>query len=627
MNHPFSSEQVRAVLDLSGEFELFSDDAPADAPDPVAGRRLTAQVPGDIHLDLQRAAVIDDPFYDLNFQACRWVAERDWTYRKTFTVDEAFINDRVDLVFEGIDTAADVYLNDVHVAYVENMFTIWRFDVTHLVRPGANTLMVKMRAIARLARERQTGEETAYACKGRVHIRKAQMSFGWDNVPEILTTGIYRPVYLESFAAARIADVCVKNLELQADAARLRIETHLETLGPDPLILTYSLSLNGESVAWHNREVSGDWDTFEFAVPSPQLWWPHTLGEPVLYDLDVALSDGSAVVDAAYQAVGIRTVEVIEEEQPGDATSFIFAVNGKRLFVYGANWQPLNAFTSQVTDLKYQAVLAMAKDAGFNMFRVWGGGIVERDVFYDLCDRLGILIWQDFFFACALYPTDQAFLDEVVREERQIITRLRNHPAIALWCGDNEIDMIYHHRKPDNYKELNKISYELTGPLLDELDGNRFYLPSSPSSKVGLPINPKSRNMHNWDFWHGKKHHKEFAKDESRFLSEFGRYAAPRFEHLAAFIPPEKRWPFENESYAYHSGVLSMEPHHPDYANALKAMLKGLRRSQRRRGIRLPHPDLPGRVLQLRLCPSSQPQIRVRRRHHVETRRHLALSL
>jgi beta-mannosidase len=402
------------------------------------------------------------------------------------------------------------------------------------------------------------------------------MSFGWDNVPEIVTIGIYRDVYLESFQNGRLEDIWVRTMSIDEEEATLRLTSRIDSSHREGLSLDYHVSFENRAIMSFARSVLDDADVVDITIPSPCLWWPHTMGKPNLYSLTVFLKHNGTIIDTKEVHFGIRTIEIIEEDQPDDATSFIFSINGKRHFIYGANWQPLDAFTSQVTRDQYQAVLTMARECGFNMIRVWGGGIVEKEDFYALCDRLGIMIWQDFFFACAIYPTDDAFLKTIAQEEEGIIVRLRNHPCIALWCGDNEIDFCFFHLNPENYKDLNRISYEVTGALLERLDGgDRFYLPSSPSSKKGLPDDRKSRNYHNWDCWHHKKSHKSFATEEARFLSEFGRYAAPRYESLRKFVPEGKLWPVDNDTYMAHCGQLSTAPPNlPDYKNNFAALLK-----------------------------------------------------
>jgi len=570
----------RRVLDLNGAYDLCAtehDEHAALLPFQDCNEDLIveASVPGDVNLDLFRAGKIENPYYDINYRQCREFAEKDWWYRKKFTVEPDSIQERVHLVLDGLDTIATIWLNGTLLAKVENMHRIWRFDVSSVIAPGENTLVVKFDSSLKIARKRARGDENVYGEKGRVYLRKAQMSFGWDNVPEIATIGIYRDVYLESFPASRIEDVWVRTLDIAEDRADLRITSRIDSTCHEELSLHYQVSFNNEPVMAFERAIQENEDVSDVTIPSPALWWPHTLGTPNLYALTVVLKRDGVTIDSKEIWFGIRTIEVIEEDQPDDATSFIFSINGTRHFVYGANWQPLDAFTSQVGQNQYEAVLTMTQKCGFNMLRVWGGGIVEKEDFYVLCDRLGIMVWQDFFFACAVYPTDDAFLKTIAQEEEEIIVRLRNHPSIALWCGDNEIDFLFYYLDPENYKSLNRISYEVTGELLERLDGgHRFYLPSSPSSKHGLPDDRKSRNYHNWDCWHHKKSHKSFATEEARFLSEFGRYAAPRFDSLRKFVPEEKQWPVDNETYSAHCGQLSTSPDNPDYVNNFAAQLK-----------------------------------------------------
>ncbi|MCL6601099.1 MAG: glycoside hydrolase family 2 protein, partial [Alicyclobacillus macrosporangiidus] len=537
---------------------------------------LPAEVPGDVHTTLIRHRVIEHPFFHDNDQRCRWVEEQVWWYRTWFSFEEELQPDeQVVLVFEGLDTFATVYLNGLEVAESANMFVPLTVDVTRELVRGRNTLAIRFDPVAQRLHDKDVRFWSGFSGE-RIWVRKAQMHFGWDWAPRLVTAGIWKPVRLERRRIARVASVAVRTLDASEAEATLQVAVDVAPVasgsssgassGPSSvpssgLEVAVRLEDGGVLVASHRRPAGfGRFET-TLRVRSPKLWWTHDLGEPHLYRLVVEVSAGGVPVDRAELEVGIRTLEVRTRDAEG-RPAFTFVLNGVPVFAKGANWIPVDSFVAAAPDSRYLALLELVREAHMNMLRVWGGGVYEKDVFYETCDRLGILVWQDFMFACALYPDfNQPFLREVEREVRHVVTHLRNHPCIALWCGNNENDWIWERGRVTGEIDTpfygERIYHELIPALLAELDPGRFYWPSSPYG--GSDHNAAEEgDRHNWQVWHGHVYPRRFgepewtnftpggisfrhyAEDEARFVSEFGIHAAANRQTLARWIPPEE---------------------------------------------------------------------------------------
>ncbi|MBX6396436.1 MAG: beta galactosidase jelly roll domain-containing protein, partial [Alicyclobacillaceae bacterium] len=456
-----------------------------------------------------------------NDQLCRWVEEKVWWYRGRFTFDRGSLQEDevVELVFEGLDTVATVYLNGRELGRHANMFVPAVFEVTRELADGDNVVAVKFDPVSLHVREKDLTLWSAFS-RERVWIRKAQMHFGWDWGPRIVPCGIWRPVRLRRYRGVRIGSVFPRTVSVTDDRARVRVDVELE--GPraeegDGALEVHVLLRDGDRLVaeagWtvDQGRVSG-----ELEVTGPKLWWTHDLGEPFLYRLEVSLRRGSLELDRQEQAVGIRTVELRMQED--GESRFLFVLNGWPLFAKGANWIPVDQFVGAAPDARYVRLLESARDAGMNMIRVWGGGIYERDVFYDTCDRLGLLVWQDFMFACALYPDfNRDFVHEVEREVNTVVRRLRGRTCLALWCGNNENEWIWEMMASDGrvrtpfYGE--RIYYDLIPRVLRRLDPDRPYWPSSPYG--GNDHNSAEEgDRHNWQVWHGHVYPRRFGEPE-----------------------------------------------------------------------------------------------------------------
>ncbi|MEM0309156.1 MAG: glycoside hydrolase family 2 protein [Thermofilaceae archaeon] len=521
---------------------------------------LDAKVPGEVHEELLKRGLIEDPFYASNCDRREWVERVDWWYRKRFFVPKELQGKRVELVFEGLDTFATVWLNGVRVAESEDMFLPLRVDVSDKLEYGGwNVIAVRLGApwYETLRRaggfsERTVNWNGSYA---RLYARKAQYQYGWDWAVKLLTVGIWRSVRLEAYDKAVIRDAFVWTRELRDGRAILEVWVDVESLAEfaGELVLEARCGDSLISAKWPVRVAKG-WNEFRYQleVENPKLWWPRGYGPQNLYEAKVALLvDGEREDERSFR-FGIRTVEhVTHAPITPNGRVFFFRINGVPVFLKGANWIPADLLISRITRERYRELLELAVEGNHNALRVWGGGLVEYDDFYDLCDELGILLWHDFQFACGHYPEDEKFLALVEKELEATVRRLRNHPSIILWCGNNEDEVleffsgfgVYRHRK----------DFEVAPRVVSKLDPSRPYWPSSPWGDAG-PTDSSTGDAHNWLVWHGMVPIEDYLKDESRFLSEFGMQAAPHVNSLRRFLPPEKLWPI-NELWVYHYHV------------------------------------------------------------------------
>jgi len=536
---------------------------------------IPVDVPGDVHRALLAAGRIEDPFYDRNEDLCAWMEGREWWYRTRFTPPDpaSGSEERLQLVFHGLDTFATVYLNGSALGTSSNMFRDATFDVTALLRAGENTLAVRFdRPLDHIAGidVRNWGDRGDLP---RIAMRKAQFGYGWDWGPRLPTIGIWRPVELVRRRGAAIAGIDFQTLHLSTDhrcaAVAVRIEVD-RFATQAPLQLRVRLSPPGGATAAPieaSVEIAADGAgsaTLYLTVPDPQLWWTHDLGTPALYSLDVGLHEGDTCLDRREQRVGIRTIALDQSpdmDEPG-ARHFRFVLNGVGIFAKGANWIPADSFVGAIPEGRYASLLGAARDGNMNMLRVWGGGLYEHDAFYDICDRLGLLVWQDFMFACAPYPQEQdTFIAEVREEALYQVRRLRAHPSLALWCGNNENQWIadQHNTTSPGVHVRGQLYYDTILPeAVAELDGHTPYWPGSPYG--GDDHNSQEDgDRHNWDVWHGMSprrfgeplrvdhspagvDYRRYTDDRGRFISEFGMHAAPVLATLERVIPPDQRY-------------------------------------------------------------------------------------
>jgi beta-mannosidase len=500
-----------------------------------------AQVPGCVHTDLLHNELIPDPFWGSNELELQWIETTDWEYSTTFDVsDELLARAYVDLVADGLDTLATIILNGQEIARTENMFVGYRFPVREWLRPGRNQLSILFANPMAYIHARQPLHSFAEwndPVGGSSNIRKEQCSFGWDWGPRFATCGIYKNIELQAWDASRITHVRVQQYHGDGGVL-LAIQPQLTQ--PDAnATVRCRLTLDGQTVA--QAKGSG---AIELAVEQPQLWWPNGLGAQPLYELETELLHSDEVLDRRRLRIGLRTI-MLDRHADEWGESFQFVVNGVAVFAKGANWIPAHSFVASVGRADYQNVLSSAVEANMNMLRVWGGGIYEMDDFYDLCDQLGLMIWQDFMFACSLYPGDEQFLALVEQEAAYQVPRLANHACMALWCGNNEIEQMADEITAtiERQAAYEKIFYDLLPAAVATHDPATPYWPSSPHNPEGYQHghnNERAGDCHFWDVWHARYPVKRYEEMNFRFCSEFGMqsYSSPMV--AATFCPPEE---------------------------------------------------------------------------------------
>ncbi len=523
------------------------------------GEWRSASVPGCVHTDLFAAGLIPDPLSGSNEKELQWIGKKRWEYRTVFSLDSLFGGrDRassclpagtgLELVFEGLDTFAEVYLNDSLVLKADNMFREWRLDCSRLVRRGENTLRVVFSSAYKRSRILSDRFEYRLPGKERVFARKAQYQFGWDWAPRHLTAGIWRPVRIEYWRLARIDNVRIIQEKISKDRAVVLAEVSLEVASKADFKVWVVDKDAGRVLALSGgRYEAGELTVpLEFKIENPRLWWPNGLGEPFLYELFFAVSSGGEVLDVRKERTGLRTVELITEPD-STGSAFFFRLNGMPVFMKGANYVPADIFPSEVKDKDYRRLVGLAEEAGMNMIRVWGGGVYEKDVFYDLCDEEGILIWQDFMFACGMYPFDSDFLENVKLETEGQVRRLRNHPCIALWCGNNEVEEGWRnwgwvresgYSPGDSARIWNgyeALFHRMLPGVVRRLDGTRSYVPSSPRFGRGERRSLNEGDLHYWGVWHDKEPFSALKDKTGRFMSEFGFQSYPDIASIAVF--------------------------------------------------------------------------------------------
>ncbi len=526
------------VRDSKGEFEFLGS------------------VPGTVQGDLVTLGLMPHPYKGVNEELFLKLEERDWEYFLEFELDNISGNLIYELVFEGIDTLSYVYLNGEFLGKTEDMFLEYRFDVKNILKQGRNKLRVHilspMREPAVLMKN--YGKLAAsHEYDVRPYIRKAQYSYGWDWGARIVTSGIWKDVFIEAREDARIFGSFAYLTDIDGT---VKVAGYVSDLKDDISAYQVKVLVDGETVGIFPLDTDHKGILFEgeFKRPGIALWYPRNMGKPVLHDFEFILIRKDREVYKEKKKIGLRTVRIVQEkDEIGE--SFVFYINERPVFAKGANWIPADNILSWLSPEDYRKLVEMAYDANMNMLRVWGGGIYEDETFYNTCDELGIMVWQDFMFACAEYPDHIAWFRELAnREVRENIVKLRHHPSIVLWCGNNEnnwgfdewVDFVH---KVDG-KFLGNILYLEDFPKLcaDE-DPSRPYWPSSPYGGK-KPNSEESGDRHNWDVWSGWQDYTKYTKDHGRFLSEFGFQGAPDPKTIEFFAS-------EKEQELFHKVMVS----------------------------------------------------------------------
>jgi beta-mannosidase len=520
---------------------------------------LDAKVPGTVHTDLKRHGLIGDPFYRTNENEVQWVEENDWEYKTTFIVDRQILDhDTTELVFEGLDTYADVYLNNRLILQSENMFVGQRVNCKPLLKLGENEMRVYFHSpVSRGLNKRHAlgyqlpmqNEQAPANRQTSVFTRKAPFHYGWDWGPRLVTSGVWRHVRLVAWSGAMIRDVYPATTALENRQAKIAVQMEIDVMQDG--VFEVAVVINGEEKrAFSNGFLRSGINRlqFDFLLDEPRLWWPNGLGEAYLYDFEFRLCRQNILLSAYRLKHGVRTLKLLQ--QP-DVTgrSFSFQVNGIPVFMKGANMIPPEMLTPEVTEETHQKLVGSAVNANMNMLRVWGGGIYGEDRFYELCSENGILVWQDFMFACAMQPPVDAHLESIRKEAEYNVRCLRNHTCLALWCGNNEIlygwnswgwqDMFNPEFRDKMWEAYQRIFHDILPGAVQAHDPKTQYWASSPSTYENQPPDRKSGDEHDWTVWFGQKPIASYWDNVPRFVSEWGLQSLPEMATIRAFAQDE----------------------------------------------------------------------------------------
>ncbi|WP_010268423.1 beta-mannosidase [Paenibacillus senegalensis] len=547
---------------------------------------MPARVPGCVHTDLFRNGKIPDPFYGTNEHDLQWIDKKNWEYETVFTLPRDMMAlDELELVFDGLDTYADIYVNGKMTLSADNMFRTWRINLKkERIRSGENHIRILFRSPIQedLPKLEKLGHSLPAANdqsalgglgdrKVSVFARKAPYHYGWDWGPRFVTSGIWRECRIEGWSGARIKDLFIRQDKVTPAFAQLTAVFHIEA--DQSLAATLSLSTAGQHWEIEAAIAPGN-QIVELAlhIDRPKLWWSRGLGEPNLYEFHAELTAGSSPLAKASVRTGLRSVRLVRN--PDEAgTSFFLELNGVPVFAKGANHIPNDSFLPEVTEERYRHEIASAAEANMNMLRVWGGGIYEADVFYDLCDEHGIMVWQDFMFSCSMYPGDDEFLENVRLEAQENVVRLRNHPSVVLWCGNNEIDLAWAHynenagwgwKKAFNaelrekiWADYEAIFHSLLPDAVSSLAPGAEYWPSSPLVSLSRDehqhANPRrtSGDIHYWGVWHNKEPFEQYNVYVGRFMSEYGFQSFPEPKTVGTFAD-KSDWSLESKVMTAH---------------------------------------------------------------------------
>ena len=512
---------------------------------------LPASVPGGVHTDLLALGRIPDPFAGDNEKRVQWVAQADWEYRCQFAAaPEVFDQPNIWLVCDGLDTLAAVSLNGRPLGRAANMFRQYRWEVKPFIHAGENELHIHFDSPVRFAAAQQAVRPmmgVSQAIPGGPHLRKAPCQFGWDWGPQLPPVGVWKDIRLEAFGAARLAEV---HLQQMHTGGRVKVEARVEVEGAGAG-LSASMQItapDGRVFAARQELTPNNGGRLTVEIEDAQLWWPNGLGTQPLYRVRVELRQADAILDGKVFQLGLRTIEL--RQQPDEwGHSFTFVVNGQPIFAKGSNWIPADSFPTRISDAYLEELIRSAAQTHQNMLRVWGGGFYEEERFYDLCDRYGILVWQDFIFSCSIYPLDEAdFLENVRIEVIENIRRLRHRASLALWCGNNEMEwgwVDWGWRMIPDLENLratyDRFFHQILPGWCAAEDPEHAYWPSSPSSNTPFE-NPNGQvqgDAHYWDVWHGRKPFTAYRSQFPRFMSEFGFQALPPLATIRTYAEQE----------------------------------------------------------------------------------------
>lgn len=540
-----------------------------------------ATVPGVVHTDLLANGIIEDPFYRLNERGLQWIDKEDWIYETNFDLSEdIYSKNNIEILFKGLDTYADVYLNNEKIISANNMFRQWTADIKKIAKRTENNLKVYFHSpiktdipkwdalpIYYKASNDQSENGGIFDKKLSVVARKAGYHYGWDWGPRFVTSGIWRPVAINGWNDARIENIQVIQENVSAKQAKIR--TIVEVVSDSDLdnatVSVTDKDANkqlGKTVV--NLKKGLNKVEINFTIKNPELWWSNGLGEAHLYNYETSLVLNNKKIDCDLIKIGLRSIRFVNKKDKY-GKSFYFELNGVPVFAKGANYIPCDNFLPRVTKEIYKKTVLDAVNVNMNMLRVWGGGIYEDDYFYDLCDQYGILVFQDFMFACSIYPAEGELLENIRLEAIDNVRRLRNHASIAIWCGNNECQDAWfgwgwkkEYEKIDQkhadtiWKQFQNQYYNVLPSVVTEYGSGIAYTPSSPFADYGVASNDHEGDRHYWDVWHGQKPIAEYNKERSRFFSEYGFQSFPEFESVKQYAPKESDWSITSEVMMSH---------------------------------------------------------------------------
>ncbi len=535
-------------FNLNGEWTLLNSE----------GKELCRmKAPGSVLSGMLDNGLIKDPFYRMNEYEIREMLREDFIFERTFIYEyeaETLRNgkNKVELICDGIDTVADIYLNDVLIKSVDNMHLQYVMDIGDVLKQGKNTIKIKfyspityVEKVKPESPEKQIDYVSTGVMKGSQYLRKAHSMFGWDWGPQLPDMGIWRDIYIESFETARFADV---KLQQEHREGKVFLKAKSKLRFADEEHEDYSGITVRYEILDENLITLGVFNDGEFVVEKPRLWWPNGCGEQPLYTVKAALLKDGHVLDEVSKRIGLRTIGVsISEDEYG--RDFAITVNGVRIFAKGADYIPEDCIYSRITSEQIRDMVASSAWAGFNCLRVWGGGYYPSEDFYDACDEMGILVWQDFMFACNIYELTEHFKENIIAECRYNISRLRHHASLALWCGNNEMEYAWIHW--DGYrnhsaalkKDYIDIFEHIIADVAAEEAPDTFYWPSSPSGGGGFKdlLTDGVGDCHYWEVWHGEKPFSDYENHNFRFCSEFGFQSFPERRTIESFTLPDDR--------------------------------------------------------------------------------------
>jgi beta-mannosidase len=516
---------------------------------------LPATVPGTVHTDLLNNKLIEDPYFSDNEKKLQWIEEKDWEYKSTFNADNYLSYNNIDIIFEGLDTYAKVYLNDSLIIEADNMFRTWQKDCKRFLKKENNLLRIVFFSPVKISDSISSKSEIKLPGGNKVYVRKAAYHFGWDWGPRFVTSGIWRPVCIQAWNDLIIEDVSFQQNKITREKAEIHVPFLLNCHKRD----LYKMSVRDVSNTITYVEKTDslfegfNLDAFDFYLHNPRLWWTRELGSPEMYSFRFEVRKNNIVVDEKIYNIGIRKIELVREKD-SIGESFYFRLNGVPVFIKGANYIPQDNFLPRVKKEKYESLIKDCNFSNINMLRVWGGGVYENDEFYNRCDYSGILVWQDFMYACAMYPGNAHFWENVRIEASQNYSRLKNHPCIALWCGNNEIDEGWNnwgwqkqfgYSKKDSIKLWNDYSMifdKILPNSLEKISTSTNYISTSPKIGWGHPESMKEGDSHYWGVWWGMQPFDVYKEKVPRFMSEYGFQGFPDLKTVEGFTTQGERF-------------------------------------------------------------------------------------